>query len=91
MSRPSTNVARLSGPWWCVLRGSLKEPDGGDRKGGGKGRGARFAKSATPVSNRNGSFGSVDGSKSALEKMAFRVGVPSPDEEEEAEDAEEEE
>ncbi len=91
MSRPSTNVARLSGPWWCVLRGSLKEPDGGDRKGGGKGRGARFAKSATPVSNRNGSFGSVEGSNSGQARIALRVGVPSPDGVEEEEEDEDEE
>lgn len=40
-----------------MLRGSENEADGIDIKGGGKGRGARFAKSAMPVSNRKGSFG----------------------------------
>lgn len=50
---------------WCVLSGSLKEPDGGDRNGGGKGRGARLANSATPVSKRNGSRGSAAAASSA--------------------------
>lgn len=37
-----------------MLRGSLNEPDGADRKGGGNGRGGRLAKRATPVSKRKG-------------------------------------
>jgi hypothetical protein len=37
-----------------VLRGSEKDPEGGDRKGGGNGRGGRLANSEMPVSNRNG-------------------------------------
>lgn len=40
-----------------MLRGSEKDADGGDRKGGGNGRGGRFANRAIPVSNRNGSMG----------------------------------
>jgi len=39
-----------------VLRGSEKDPDGGERNGGGNGRGARFANKPTPVSNRKGSL-----------------------------------
>jgi hypothetical protein len=53
MSSPSTNV-RLSRLLWWVLRGSEKEPEGGERKGGGKGLGGLLAKSASPVSNRKG-------------------------------------
>jgi hypothetical protein len=46
-----------------VLRASEKEPDGRERKGGGKGRGVRFAKRAMPVSNLKGRFaGSAGGS-----------------------------
>jgi hypothetical protein len=37
-----------------VLSGSLKEPLGGLMNGGGKGRGTRLAKSASPVSKRKG-------------------------------------
>lgn len=40
----------------CVLRGSEKELDGGDRKGGGKGRGVLLAKRDMPVSKRKGSL-----------------------------------
>lgn len=43
-----------------VESGSEKEPEGGERKGGGKGRGVRFAKRARPVWNlkgRGGCFG----------------------------------
>ena len=53
MSSPLTN-ARLSRLLLWVLKGSEKEPDGGDKKGGGKGLGALFANNASPVSNRNG-------------------------------------
>lgn len=45
-----------------MLRGSENEPDGGDRNGGGNGRGVRFAKSAKLVSKRKGSFGIESGS-----------------------------
>ena len=38
----------------CVLSGSLNEPDGADRKGGGNGLGGRLAKRAMPVSKRKG-------------------------------------
>ena len=38
----------------CVLRGSENEADGGDRNGGGNGRGVLFAKSDNPVSNLKG-------------------------------------
>jgi hypothetical protein len=48
-----------------VLRGSLKEPEGGERKGGGKGLGARLAKRAMPVSNRKGSWGNAGMVRSA--------------------------
>jgi len=41
--------------WW-VLRGSEKDPEGGDKNGGGKGLGRLFANSASPVSNLNGAF-----------------------------------
>lgn len=44
---------------WCVLSGSLNDPEGGDKNGGGKGRGARLAKSEMPVSNLYGSLGSA--------------------------------
>jgi len=37
-----------------VLRGSEKDPEGGDRNGGGNGLGALFANKASPVSNRKG-------------------------------------
>lgn len=37
-----------------MLRGSEKEPEGGERNGGGNGLGLRFANKARPVSNRNG-------------------------------------
>ena len=37
-----------------MLRGSEKEPEGGDKNGGGNGLGALFANSASPVSNRKG-------------------------------------
>jgi hypothetical protein len=53
MSSPLTKV-RLSRLLWWVLSGSEKEPDGGERKGGGNGRGGLFAKSERPVSNRKG-------------------------------------
>lgn len=49
-----------------MLRGSENEPDGGDRNGGGKGLGVRFAKSAKPVSKRKGSFGIESGSGSGV-------------------------
>jgi len=39
-----------------VLSGSEKDADGGDRKGGGNGLGARLAKRAVPVSNLKGRF-----------------------------------
>lgn len=53
MRSPFTTARALS----CVLRGSEKETEGGDRKGGGKGRGARLANKPMPVSKRNGSRG----------------------------------
>jgi hypothetical protein len=53
MSSPFTNE-RLSRLLWCVLRGSENDPEGGDRKGGGKGLGALLANKANPVSNRKG-------------------------------------
>ena len=37
-----------------MLRGSEKDPEGGDRNGGGKGLGALLANNASPVSNRKG-------------------------------------
>lgn len=37
-----------------MLKGSENEPEGGDRKGGGKGLGALFAYRENPVSNRKG-------------------------------------
>lgn len=37
-----------------MLRGSEKDADGGDRNGGGNGRGTFFAKRAMPVTNLNG-------------------------------------
>ena len=56
MSCPLTKTRR-SRLWWCVLRGSEKETDGGERKGGGNGRGARFANNTMPVSKRKGRMG----------------------------------
>jgi hypothetical protein len=53
MSSPFTKARRSRLRWW-VLRGSEKDPDGGDRKGGGNGLGALFANNASPVSNRKG-------------------------------------
>ena len=53
MSSPLTN-ARLSRLRLWVLRGSEKDPEGGDRNGGGKGLGALLANNANPVSNRKG-------------------------------------
>jgi hypothetical protein len=44
----------LSRLLWWVLRGSEKEPEGGERKGGGKGLGGLFANKASPVSNLKG-------------------------------------
>lgn len=58
-----------------MLRGSENEPDGGDRNGGGNGRGVRFAKRAKPVSKRNGSLG----------QDSARGGVSPPEVEEEDE------
>jgi hypothetical protein len=55
MSSPSTN-ARLSRLRLCVLSGSEKDPEGGERKGGGKGRGGLLAYRAIPVSKWNGDF-----------------------------------
>jgi hypothetical protein len=46
--------ARLSRLLWWVLSGSEKDPEGGDKNGGGKGLGALFANKAIPVSNRKG-------------------------------------
>lgn len=43
-----------------MLSGSEKEPEGGDRNGGGNGLGGRFAKSAKPVSKWKGSLGQED-------------------------------
>ena len=57
ISCPSTNACRRSRLRLCVLSGSLNDPDGGDRNGGGNGLGVRFANNPMPVSNRNGSFG----------------------------------
>ena len=37
-----------------MLRASEKDPEGGDKNGGGKGLGALFANSAIPVSNLKG-------------------------------------
>lgn len=53
MSSPFTKL-RLSRLRWWVLRGSEKDPDGGERNGGGNGLGARLAKRASPVSNLKG-------------------------------------
>lgn len=55
-----------------MLSGSLNEPLGGLRNGGGNGRGVLFAKSANPVSNRKGSRGheSVSGGVS----VPFSIG-----------------
>lgn len=39
-----------------MLRGSEKDTEGGDKKGGGNGRGDRFANSPMPVSKRKGDF-----------------------------------
>jgi hypothetical protein len=39
-----------------VLSGSENDPDGGERKGGGKGLGALLAKRASPVSNLKGGW-----------------------------------
>lgn len=55
-----------------MLSGSEKEPDGGERKGGGKGRGARLAKRETPVSKRNGCC--VCGSDFCSEESAWDGG-----------------
>ena len=44
-----------------MLRASEKEPEGRERKGGGKGRGVRLAKRAKPVSNLNGRLGATTG------------------------------
>jgi hypothetical protein len=60
MSAPLT-FSRLSRLLSCVLSASEKEPDGGERKGGGNGRGERLAKSAMPVSKRNGGAASGEG------------------------------
>lgn len=46
----------------CVLRGSLNDPEGGDRNGGGKGLGALLANNPMPVWNRYGSLGKTEGS-----------------------------
>lgn len=53
MSSPFTS-GRLFRLLWCVLRGSEKDPEGGDRNGGGKGLGARLAYREIAVSNRKG-------------------------------------
>lgn len=73
---PTYALARRSRLRSCVLSGSLKDPDGGERKGGGKGRGVRFAKSATPVSKRKGSFGNVEweGAGLGLLSLLFSAG-----------------
>jgi hypothetical protein len=44
-----------------VLRASEKDPEGRERKGGGKGRGVRLAKRARPVSNLKGRLRGSDG------------------------------
>lgn len=51
-----------------MLRGSEKDTDGGDKKGGGNGRGDRFANSPMPVSKRKGDFPYCDGDCDATEK-----------------------
>jgi hypothetical protein len=54
---PSTDgwLARRSRAEWCVLSGSEKEPDGRERKGGGKGREClRLACRAKPLTKWNG-------------------------------------
>jgi len=55
MSSPFTK-ARRSRLMWCVLRGSEKDPDGGERNGGGNGLGALLANNASPVSKRKGAI-----------------------------------
>lgn len=45
-----------------MLSGSLNDPEGGDKNGGGNGLGVLLAKSPIPVSKQNGSFGKTDGS-----------------------------
>lgn len=56
-----------------MLSGSLNDPDGGDRKGGGNGRGVRFAKSPIPVSKRYGSFGNDVRSSSPVDRDVLAV------------------
>ena len=53
MSSPRTdNLLSWLRPW--VVKGSEKEDEGGDKKGGGNGREGRLAHSAYPVSKRKG-------------------------------------
>jgi len=66
MSSPFTK-ALLSRLLWWVLRASEKDPDGGERKGGGNGLGCLLANSASPVSNRNGGVSFARGGASACE------------------------
>lgn len=64
-----------------VLRASEKEPEGGERKGGGNGLGLRFAKRAMPVSKRKGVLGSLGG-----EVWAYELGLGSEEADWERED-----
>lgn len=65
-TRPSTYALRRSARSRLrsnVLSASLKDAEGGERKGGGKGRGGRLAKRARPVAKRKGTRGKEDGLK----------------------------
>lgn len=56
-----------------MLRGSEKDTDGGDKKGGGNGRGDRFANSPMPVSKRKGGFPYCDGDCDCCEATEARL------------------
>lgn len=63
ITHPSTYALRRSRLRSNVLSASLKDAEGGERKGGGKGRGGRLAKRARPVAKRKGTRGKAEGLK----------------------------
>lgn len=69
ITHPSTYALRCSARSRLrsnVLSASLKDAEGGERKGGGKGRGGRLAKRARPVAKRKGTRGKDEGLKGSL-------------------------